>query len=146
MAQRSSVGGNPADVTSTSTNGKSNTTSNGINPMPGVLTRAQSQSQATRDADTMPNSKGGSQGSDGVHLTGGGITCGNLKVCAWNCEGWLQKLDLKEVVYFLRSFDIFSLSEMFVDSNNNMTRSVIMTFLFQNLQSYRCKVGRRKVY
>ena len=27
--------------------------------------------------------------------------------------------------------------------NNSMTRSVIMTFLFQNLQSYHCKVGRR---
>ena len=37
-------------------------------------------------------------------------------MCAWNCEGWLQKLHLKEVVCFLRSFDIFSLSETFVDS------------------------------
>ena len=51
-----------------------------------------------------------------MHPTGSGITCGNLKVCACNCEGWLQKLDLKEVVCFLRSFDIFSLSETFVDS------------------------------
>ena len=35
-----------------------NTTSSGMNSVPGVLTRnrAQSQSQATRDADTMPNS------------------------------------------------------------------------------------------
>ena len=89
-----------------------------MNSVPGVLTRnrAQSQCQATRDADTMPNSKGGGQGPDGVHPTGSGITCGNLKVCAWNCEGWLQKLDLKEVVCFSRSFDIFSLSEMFVHS------------------------------
>ena len=37
-------------------------------------------------------------------------------MCAWNCEGWLQKVDLKEVVCFLCSFDIFSLSERFVDS------------------------------
>ena len=58
VAQRSSIGGNPADVTSTSTSGKSNTTSNGMNSVPGMLTRnrAQSQSQASRDADTMPNS------------------------------------------------------------------------------------------
>ena len=69
MAQRSSVGGNSADVTSTSTSGKSSTTSSGMNSVPGVLTRnrAQSPSQATRDADTMPNSKGGGQGPDGVH-------------------------------------------------------------------------------
>ena len=58
VAQRSSVGGNSADVTSTSASGKSNTTSSGMNSVPGVLTRnrAQSQSQATRDADTMLNS------------------------------------------------------------------------------------------
>ena len=37
-------------------------------------------------------------------------------MCVWNCEGCLQKLDLKEVLCFLRPFDIFSLSETFVDS------------------------------
>ena len=37
-------------------------------------------------------------------------------MCAWNCEGWLQKLNLKEVVCFLLAFDIFFLSETFVDS------------------------------
>ena len=39
-------------------------------------------------------------GPGGVHPTGKDITCGNLKVCAWNCEGWRQKLDLKEMVCF----------------------------------------------
>ena len=54
VAQRSSIRGNPADVTSMSTSGKSNTTSNGMNSVPCVLTRNRAQSQATRDADTMP--------------------------------------------------------------------------------------------
>ena len=30
--------------------------------------------------------------------------------------------------------------------NNSMTRSVIMAFFFQNLQSYHCKVGRQVVF
>ena len=49
-------------------------------------------------------------------------------MCAWNCEGWLQKLDLKEVVCFLRSFDIVSCLKRAWIQNNSMTRSVIMTF------------------
>ena len=63
-------------------------------------------------------------------------------MCAWNCEGWLQKLDLKEVVCFLRSFDIFSLSQTFVNSKQQHDSFCDYDDLFQNRQSYHCKVGR----
>jgi len=39
----------------------------------------------------------------------------NLNVCVWNCESWLQKLDRMDVVRFFLSYDIFSLSETYVD-------------------------------
>ena len=35
-------------------------------------------------------------------------------MCTWNCEGWIHKFQVADIINYLSQFDIFCLSETFV--------------------------------
>ena len=65
-------------------------------------------------------------------------------MCAWNCEGWLQKLGLEVVVCFLLSFDTFSLSKSLVDAEQRMSDYDV--FVSKSADCYHFKPGSKAVY
>ena len=48
----------------------------------------------------------------------GRISRSPLKLCTWNCEGWLNKLDLTDLIANMQNNDILCLNETFVSVDN----------------------------
>ena len=84
--------------------------------------------------DTTLNSYGGGQSPDG-QSTCSSITCSNLKVCAWNCEGGCRT-GLERCGMFLTFFPFFyACRKHSWILHNCMTHFVFMMFLSLNLQN-----------